>query len=160
MTRKRFVIGIAIVALLSTAVIAEAFVSRSSADSSVPVPDWLLASTQQAVAVYSVRGGDAESASGAETPQTASWSLTTADAYRACLPERSAETAPDGSKPLYVVTIQGRFTATHTRPGSPAPSGSQLLLVYDAETHALGIVGVLNTPIDESALGAVQDMVL
>lgn len=158
MKGKRVLITIGVIALLSIIGVAGIFASRSSADSSVAVPDWLLAATQQAVVRHSGQTFNADS-DPADAPKTASWVLTTVAIFDRSLPEEGTGTS-DSNKPLYVVVVDGEFTASHGRPGSPVPTGSQLLLVFDADTHALSGVGVLNTPIDETVFDTVNQMAL
>lgn len=158
MKGKQVVVVIGVVALLSVTGFAAIFASRSSADPSAAAPDWLLTATQQAVALHSGQTVSADSAP-ADAPKTATWALTTVAVFDKSLPETSAATS-DSSKPLYVVVVDGKFTASHGRPGSPIPTGSQLLLVFDADTRALSGVGVLNTPIDETVFDTVGQMAL
>lgn len=158
MKGKHIVIALALAALLCSTALAGAFASRSSADPSADAPDWLLAATQRSIALHSSQTVGADVAP-EDVPKTATWTMTTAAVFEKALPEADAATS-ESSAPVYVVVVDGKFAASHGRPGVPVPTGSQLLLLFDAETRALSGVGVLNTPIDETVFDQVGQMVL
>lgn len=150
MRRKMLYVALAAVAVVAAC--AGGLAARSSADTSDVTPAWLASQASAEVKAYA-------DTSATTVEPTAHWALTTVAAYRASLPEKQTATV-NGDKPLYVVIADGQFTAPTARADSPTASGTQLLLVFDADTQELSVVGVLNTPVNESLLGTTKDLAL
>jgi hypothetical protein len=65
--------------------------------------------------------------------------------------------------PVYLVTMQGRFTVDASRPaGAPAPTGRYASLVLDAHTFDELDLGLHNNPppVSPESLGPVTDLLL
>lgn len=154
--RKYLAVAVALIAVATVVTFWSAFSVR--AEESEDMPAWLSDATLKVVAAH--RGGGDSSVGGdaaAPDPVDVKWTLTTAAAYRASLPDAQEWTTGKADTPVYVVLVDGEFAALHSRADSPVPTGCQLLLVFGAESQELSVVGVLKTPVSESTLGVLHD---
>lgn len=111
---------------------------------------WLQAETTRTLASYPEA-----------TATSATWSLTTVEAYHKALPDIGPANEKMAGDPVYVVLLNGEFSETRTLAGSTrVVSGTQMILVFDPNSHDLSVVGILRTPADTSSLGACQAMSL
>lgn len=151
MRRMHVKVAIAVLMLCAIGLTAGLIIasSGSATEDTGAAPDWLQEEASRILGTYS------ESSSGA-----ASWSLTTIGVFTEVMPDQGAATKDAASQPIYVVSVDGDFVATHSRPGAEPPRGSQLVLVFNADTHELDGVGILQTPIDPSSFGKSSDLSL
>lgn len=151
MHHKRIGLLIAVVLLVvSAAIIVGATAARGTAAETNEAPSWLETATARTLASFPEA-----------VAKSATWSLTTVDAYHKALPDMGSASEKTAANAAYVVLIDGEFSETRSVGGDEAVvSGTQMILVFDPGTQDLSVVGILKTPADASALGTSATMSL
>jgi len=137
-------------AIVAVAAIVGVLTTRGAAHAATatnPTPAWLQTKTSQIVGSHP-----------GSTAQSAVWVLTTVGCYHDVVPDQGAADAATADKPVYVVVVDGTFTAPHIIEAGAAVTGTQLILEFNPDTHDLAVLGILKTPINPSELGTVEKM--
>lgn len=155
MRRMAVAILTGLVVIAGVALLWSQLATESTAqDTDVP-PAWLQDETIRLLDAYS------DSSAGVGGPTSAKWVLTNVASYHEAVPDTGPTTEGFTDKPVYLVWADGPFVGSHRLDTDIEPAkGRQLLLVFDAKSRELSVVGVLTTPVDESRLSSIKTMSL